>query len=665
MHKSARTPLIRLIPLVILAFGAGCATVNVQRIPPQEGIYPPSTAPDAPLVLAIPGLVVPGLPVKQEQHFGFLVQMLAEKGIPCRILLYNTPKDPVVRKAALYSPELSIASTRVGPAIVSELQRENKRREALGLPRVKKLVLFGYSQGGVIMAQIGRRVFYKFRNMYEDFSKKFPGEWDALQKDPEFELFIDALDDYIAVKRIKDQYPRLFEESPALTRFDERVENKLEDSFERLLSYLTNPATVYPHIKTFEPPDTPYYPKMYGKIREYAMKAEKRSEEEKKKNLEFFKTYAQYRDLLTVEPYFITASASLFGSPQANDTLLLVRIFPWLKLILGREYYQIRQTMLGTVQQIERIENLVREQKDKRYPIDPVHVLFMLGANGTKGDGFVDQPAAHISRHTYTLLREVDDPETGPRFEVVEQARLPGLVVVPLHVMHFPEKILWGLGGTKFGAAYMVKGNPAFPYLLHFIRGEWDKIDEELARSNIPLTQFMVQISTVNGKIPRFRVWRKGQTDNIRINGRYYNPESGTLVWVGYFRQRSLWNELTERARLLNPAPIVPGLRDLLCREGTSETCRFWEQVRLRSELLNPLPLIPGEQKIEGWTRNLFGKGKPWVPAAAEPSGEVRFSVHLTRGKTLPLTVSVYPGRISFVRLETLEDGRGGEKRKE
>ncbi len=32
MHKSARTPLIRLIPLVILAFGAGCATVNVQRI---------------------------------------------------------------------------------------------------------------------------------------------------------------------------------------------------------------------------------------------------------------------------------------------------------------------------------------------------------------------------------------------------------------------------------------------------------------------------------------------------------------------------------------------------------------------------------------------------------------------------------------------------------
>lgn len=63
--------------LALLLPCAGCAVVSVGRIPRQDGIYPAATAADAPLVLAIPGLRIPGLPVTQEQHFGYLVEMLA------------------------------------------------------------------------------------------------------------------------------------------------------------------------------------------------------------------------------------------------------------------------------------------------------------------------------------------------------------------------------------------------------------------------------------------------------------------------------------------------------------------------------------------------------------------------------------------------------------
>ncbi|MEJ2744858.1 MAG: hypothetical protein P8123_04100, partial [bacterium] len=144
-------------------FCAGCATVSVGPVRPQDELYPPTTAADAPLVLAIPGLRIPTLPVTQDQHFGHLVEMLAEKGIPCRILAYDTQEYPLSRGAALYSPDLAIAWTRVGPAAVHEVEIENERRAELGLPPVRRVVFFGYSQGAVIMEQIATRIFYSFR----------------------------------------------------------------------------------------------------------------------------------------------------------------------------------------------------------------------------------------------------------------------------------------------------------------------------------------------------------------------------------------------------------------------------------------------------------------------------------------------------------------------
>jgi hypothetical protein len=651
MRASLKTKLFALWCVSgFLMLGAGCTTIHVQKIPPQDGIYPGKIAPDAPLVLAIPGLVVPGLRVTQEQHFGYLVEMLAAEGIPCRILYYNTPDDPVARKAALFSPDLSIAQTRVGPAVIRELELENERRDSFGMPHVKKLVLFGYSQGGVIMAQIGRRIFFSFKEEYEELVKQFGGEWQALQNDPEFVNFINALDDFVAIRNIRVQYEGLFKRSPALRRFYDRAERRTEKQFEDLLLYLVDPSSRFPNIKHFETPESPYYPKRYEKIREYAAARRSRSAEEREKNLQFFTTYAQYRSLLNVEPYFITASASLFGSPEANDTFTLMKLLPFLRPIIGREYYQIKQTELGTTQQIAAIETLVREKKDKNYPLNSSHILFILGANGEKGDGLVDQPAAHLSEHFYARLKAVDDSATGSKLVTVERDTLPPLVVVPLEVMHFPEKVMWGLGGTRYGSAYMVPGNPSFPYLLDYIKGDWQTIEKKLGRSDILLSQFMVQISFTDAKMRRSSAWREGQSDNVWITGHYFNRDSGTVIWTGCFEEKGILAELQERARLLNPVPLIPGLRDLLGREGAPANLGPLERLKKSSELLNPIPLIPGARNALGMTGII---NEVELAREDEGRGRVHIQVRLPDGKKVPLTCAVYPGAISFYRIET------------
>ncbi|MCX6339934.1 MAG: hypothetical protein NTX71_08450 [Candidatus Aureabacteria bacterium] len=637
---------LSLCAIVCLVFSAGCTTLNIQKIPPQDLVYPARLAPDAPLVLAIPGLVVPGLRITQDQHFGRLPEMLAAEGIPCRILAYDTPDDPVSRQAALYSPDHGLAWTRVGPAMAREFEAENERRAARGIPPVKKLVLIGYSQGGVLLSQIANRVFYTFAQEYEEAVREFGGEWAALQKDPEFLLFINVLDDNIAIRNIKTQYETLFTESPSLRRFYERAEKKLARQHEEFLRYLVDPASKYPGVKKFEGIESPYYPKRYEKIREYAAARESRSEAEKEKNRQFFITYAQYRALLNVQPYFIMAAASLFGSPQANDTINIVKWTPLIRhFIIGREYDQIKQTELGTAQHLERIEKLAQECRDKRYPISPSQALFIVGANGNSGDGMVDQPSAHLSMHTYTRMRVKDGGDGRLQLEETERATLPPLAVAPLRVMHLSEKKLWGLSGATYGAAYMVPGNPAYPYILNFIKGDWAAIERDLARDADLFKQFMVEVSFKGAKMNESDVRWEDVSDNIEVTGRYFNEESRTLVWTGYFKETGVLAELQEKTRLLNFTDMVPGVRDVFGKSG-AERPHLLKNLRRHAHLINPAPFIPKSDKVLGWT-GLVGEEMK----AGE--GSVRFTVRLPGGEKVPLTCAVHPGRISFVMIET------------
>jgi len=587
---------------------AGCATVSLGPVRSQEGVYPPATAPDAPLVLAIPGLRIPTLPVTQEQHFGQLVEMLAAKGIPCRILTYDTKEYPLSRGAALYSPDLAIAWTRVGPAAVHEVQIENERRAALGLPPVRRVVFFGYSQGAVIMEQIATRIFYSFRNSYDEMVKQFGGEWQALRNDPEFNYFMNALEDFLVLKNIKVQREKEFNRDPDMKFFYRRSEMKVTRQFNEFFQYLIDPMSRYPAVKKFEEPETPKYPKRYRRVRLCAGSLEHCSLEQRERIKEFFIDYAEYRTMLDVAPSFISAAGSLFGSPRASESFVLFEWFPFLKLFAGRELGQIEQTRLGAKQQLERIENLVRLNRDERYPIDPDNTLFIVGANGKRGDGLVDQSSAHLADHSFQRLRvnRKNDAREKVETELIERDRLPDLIVVPLRVTHFPEKMLWGLGGRRYGAAYMEEGNPAWPYVLSFIQGDWVGIGSRLSRGEkgpaeemldlIPLArlgkpsapeglrQFMLELTLPGEEWRNTRVSRTGRSKNVKIDALYHNTESSTWIWTGHF-------------------------------DG------------------------PGQEM------NLFG------PESVE--GSVDLELRLPRGVTLPLGCTVYPGCNSFIKLET------------
>ena len=585
---------------------AGCATVSVGPVRSQEGVYPAAMAPDAPLVLAIPGLRIPALPVTQEQHFGHLVEMLAARGIPCRILTYDTRDYPLRRGAALYAPDLAIAWTRVGPAAVHEVQIENERRAALGLPPVRRVVFFGYSQGAVIMEQLARRIFYSFRNSYDEITKRLGGEWQALRNDPEFNYFMNALEDFLVLKNIKVQREKEFNRDPDMKFFYRRSEMKKNRQFNEFIEYLIDPSSRYPAVKRFEEPGTPTYPKRYDKVRLCADSLEHCSLAQREMIKDFFVDYAEYRTMLDVAPSFISAAGSFFGSPRASESFVLFTWFPFLKLFAGRELGQIEQTQLGTRQQLEIIEDLVRLNRDERYPIDPDNTLFIVGANGKRGDGLVDQSSAHLADHFFERIRVSVREHTHGEADVLERGRLPDLVVIPLRVMHFPEKVMGGLGGRRYGAAYMEEGNPAWPYVLSFIRGDWVGIGSRLSRGEkglakgmrdlIPLAhiggafaheglrQFMLEVTLPGKELKRSSVSRGGTSRNVRIDGRYHNPEGRTWVWTGHF-------------------------------DG------------------------PGQEM------NLIG------PEAVQ--GAIDLTVHLPRGVRVPLNCAVYPGCNSFIKLET------------
>jgi len=641
-------PLLRRLgAAACLALSAGCTTLDLVSPPPRIDLYPAAPAPDAPLVLAIPGLRIPGLRIRQEEHFGRLVELLAEQGIPCRILAYDTSGDPVAQHAALYSSEHGLAWTRVGPALAREFEAENERRLARGAPPVKRLVLIGYSQGSVLLAQLANRLFHSFKEEYRETVTAFGDEWEALRKDPEFLLFINALDDFIAIQNIRSQNEQLFKSSPPLRRLYERAQKKLVTQYEEFLGYLTDPSGKYPGVQRFEGVESPYYPKRYRRIRAYAAERASRTAEEKEKNRQFFVTYAQYRSLLDVEARFISCAGSLFGSPQANDTVNLAKWLPFVRRVIGREYRQILQTELGTEEHLKRVERLSADAHRKRYPFAPTEILSIVGANGAQGDGLVDQPAAHLSLHTFAAFKTAHDADGKARLDEVRRATLPKLPVAPLELMHLPEKSFWGLAGRRHGAAYMVEDNPAWPFVLNFIRGDWASLERDLARDGDLFRQFMVEVVLGDARLKASDVRWKDASDDLVIRGRYYNEGSRTIIWTGHFKDTGVVAELREKARLLDVTDMVPGVRDLL-GSSHAERPRLLENLRGRVQLLNPAPLIPNHDEIFSWTG--------LVPEETEEAGGlVDFSVRLPGGGEAPLRCAVHPGRISFVKIEAGE----------
>ncbi|HRZ87046.1 MAG TPA: hypothetical protein P5287_04450 [bacterium] len=515
---------------------AGCSMPNFS-LKKENEIYPKLMRPDAPLVLAIPGLNIPGEPIRQRSHFGNLVQMLADRGIPCKELVYDADDYPLTAVANLGYDQTSIGQTRVSPMIVDAVQEENDRRKELGVPPVKEVVLFTFSQGSVIGSRIIAKV-HRFKREYEDFSRRFGQEWIALKNDPEFLFLMGYLNDYIAVRDIKVQREKDFKRDPDLRNLYKRTEKKLKDQSGDFSQYIADPSKKYPQVQLFEPPETPKYPKRYPMISEYQRKCNADASC-RDRLLDFFVSYAEFKDLLDIHIRFISTAGSFFGSPNANTGVMLAELFVPAQLFLGREYNQIRDTQLGSEQQLITARSLYIDQREGRYPFMGGDTLFILGANGDKGDGIVDQSCAHLADHIGVHVSR----KAGAK-ENVEIQRLPDFPVVPLEMTHLPRPA-FPIGFTM-GASYMVEGNPVFDYLLEFIDKDWRTIDRKLDASGIRLRQFMVVVCPAHPELKKkISIKRGNPPRGARINRQFLNRDTGAVIWTGTFTEGNTAMNLT------------------------------------------------------------------------------------------------------------------------
>lgn len=515
---------------------AGCAGPRL-TLKSENEIYPKEMRSAAPFVLAIPGLNLPHDPIRQEQHFGNLVQMLADKGIPSKVLAYDTDENPLTPVANLSYDETSIAVTRVTPYLENEVEIENARRAQLNLPPVKELIVFSFSQGSVMASRIVTRINY-FKKSYASFCKRFGQEWCALQKDPEFLFLMSTLSDYIAIHDIKVQREKEFLRDRDLQILYTRLQKKYIAQSNDFRQYLIDPQKKYPDVVHFEPPESPKYPKFYPKLNAF-LKRTNHSPTAREKVRKFLIGYASFDNLLDVEIRFISTAGSFFGSLNADWAYALAESFPPAKRFIGRELNQIKDTRLGSEHQLESVRYLYECVQMGWYPYQYDNTLFILGVNGDDGDGMVDQSAAHLADH---LCVGVVKGKGGVPRQVVE--KLPDFEVVPLQVTHMPQNTLFG---KTYGAAYMVPGNPVFEYLVDFINKDWAAINKRLAGSNLQVRQFMVQAFSFKENDQRVMLHfkRKGNSANVTIDDEYRNPDSGAVVWSGRFTGKEDYMNLT------------------------------------------------------------------------------------------------------------------------
>ncbi|MDP8263569.1 MAG: hypothetical protein P9M13_09775 [Candidatus Ancaeobacter aquaticus] len=518
------------VGLIFFSFGCAQQRFNIKYDP---NIHPKHLKEDAPLVLTIPGLNIPmGGGLIQEYQFGDLFNLLAAEGVPARSLAYDTKDHPLTSVASLGYQDTAIGVTRVTPLLINEVQYENERRKKLGFGAVKEIVLITYSQGAVIGSEIYTRI-HILKSEYKIFCRRFGPEWKALQKDPEFVMLMNAIQDFAAIKDIQVQREKDFERDPDLRNLYTRMEKKLQKQAEVFTTYLHDPTKLYPDIVHFEQVRTEKYPKKYPKFSEYAAKCET-CREDFAQLKQFFIDYAIFEEVLDIKIRYISLSGSYFGSPEANKGYGFIEAVPILIPFVGRELEQIKQTRLGSPHQIAQLFRLVKFQKEDNYPFRPKDTMFVIGVNGDKGDGLVDQSAGHLADHISTVVGVTEEPSIADGKVQLTYDKLPDLIVVPLPVLHLPKATLFG---DQDGSAYMTKTNPVFPFILDFINNDWYKIYEKLRKCDIALSQFMVEVTFkgLTKKAAKVHFKKIGNSPNIRINNEFYNVDSNTIVWSGEF----------------------------------------------------------------------------------------------------------------------------------
>ncbi|MDX9703189.1 MAG: hypothetical protein RBU23_09115 [Candidatus Auribacterota bacterium] len=579
-----------------------CAEEPEHLLEKYKRLYPDRL----PMVLGIPGFRVPGVTIAQEKHFGDLRELLAEHDIPYYCMAYDTDEYPLPSVADLSSEHYSIASTRVIPSIVRAIKLERDRRIKNNLPPVEDVIMVMYSQGTVVSYGFVQRLHY-FRRTYNEYRETFGAEHFAILSDPVFLAFIESVDMFNLINSIRVQRERDFLRDLDMQLFYERSKERMNEKYQELLKYLLDPGSLFPHVEKFDPPETNKYPKRYVKINEYAKRC-KDDPDEHAKIMQYMQDYSLLNSVRELNFMYFSASGSIFGSPHANSGYEFLKKFPVGQFVV-KGVPQIKDTRLGSFHHTRKIANLVRESKSPHYPITSKNTLFIVGANGERGDGLVDQPSAHISGHGYVnidVLQNMrsDDNSFSPDEKIkVKMEVLPNITTIPLKVHHFPVKTLWGLGPTLPGSAYMTKGHPVMDYLYPFIYKDFERIERLSGENDIFLRQFMFEFT--------FR----------HITGDAVTDE-----------------QIAERRRML----FIDGLVAQFIKDLNVQIIKKHPDIDMQGKYFNAENLT--YVLIGSYEDSIFRKGKPEVR-------DMEFRIRARGFEPIRLTVPARPGKITFVNI--------------
>jgi len=512
-------------------------------------------SPPAPLVISVPGFIIPGLTVPQQLHFGNLEQIMRDKGIAYKCIVYNSTEHPLPETARLLAGKYSIAVTRVIPDIIQSIEEENARRKKTGIKNVKDVVLMPYSQGTVITLQFYNNLLH-YKWQLEDYQIQFGTEFNALLADPIMNELILAGDMFSAIDNVKNQREHLFIRDNDLNAIYSKAHTELHRRFNRLYGYILKPNSIYPGVTSFEPPETYKYPKKYPKLNAYFTSI-KNNRNEQTKLIDFFVAHSTYYKIKDIEFRLFCIAGSIFGSPEANVGYdILYRFPPTQSLVKGIK--QIKDTRLGNSHHIKGLVKMFESKWEGKYPFDDKNIMFIVGANEEDGDGLVTQPCAHLSQHRFVSCDLAKYAGEKSKVITLNKNELPKLRVVPLNVRHFPVKTFFGLGPTLPGAAYITANHPTLDYLMAFINKDYPRIEYLEKKNPVKLQQFM--ISFYIGKVgigkttsdtplfepgsPQLQKIIKELAVNIDIialpndfilQGTFFNADNFTYVFLGAY----------------------------------------------------------------------------------------------------------------------------------
>jgi hypothetical protein len=254
---------------------------------------------------------------------------------------------------------------------------------------------------------------------------------------------------------------------------------------------------------------------------------------------------------------------------------------------------------LDTIKQILSSEDF--KDTDKNYK----DYYFVVGVHGGRGDGLVDQSSAHLSSHLYTRVRLEDLIGTnhngtakGNGILRFEWKRLPGFQVTGLDVYHLPQNQI--LVRTE-GAAHMDKNSKAFPYLLAFVKKDFNKLKDLHRRHVRKLRQFMVELNLPESdRLTGYDFTLRPNSRDIALSGRFFNPSTNTIVWTGVFKSRKNFLDFKEMDPARSGRVILKGTKpfartfevELLVNPGANHFVEVVSAEESNKKFKLPLPSI-------------------------------------------------------------------------